>query len=979
MFDPSSGPRVFALPPGVDFLRGFLAGLEHRLYDHPPETWPKVQIYLNTRRAERRLRALFQAGPARLLPDIRLITDLAVDPTILGDGVVPVPALRRRLDLSRAITALLDTAPDIAPRSAIFDLAESLAALLDEMHGEGVSPDDLRALDVAHHSAHWARSLTFLSILNEFYLDETAPDSESRQRQAVEVLRTRWQQSPPDNPVLVVGSTGSRGTTAMFMQAVADLPNGALVLPGYDFDLPEASWHVLQSRPEAGDHPQAVIGKLLSKLNLKPGDVARWTGADPAEPSRNRLISLALRPAPVTDQWLVEGPELQGLAAATDAMTLIEAPDQRAEATAIAFALRQAAESGRRATLITPDRQLTRQVTAALDRWSLVPDDSAGRPLALTPPGVFLRMVVGLFGEDLTGEALLALLKHPLTHSGDGGRGDHLLRSRELELEMLRGGSPFPDLAEIRHWAGARNKDPGAVPWAVWLADLLDGLGDIRNRTLAEFVALHLSVANRLASGPDGRESSLWQKDAGQKAAETCAELRAHADAGGIFSPSEYAALFRAVLDRAEVREALTPHPDITIWGTLEARVEGADLVILGGLNDGIWPGLPGADPWLNRGMRAAAGLLLPERRIGLSAHDFQQAIAAPEVILSRSRRSAEAPTVASRWLIRLTNLLDGLAAEGKTALKGMRERGNALLDLADALDRPATPVPAAPRPSPRPPVASRPDGLSVTQIDRLIRDPYSIYARDILRLRPLEPLRPVPDARMRGEVLHNALEAFIAATMETLPPNAEARLMEVAARELALSAPWPAARRLWLAMLGRVAAEFVKGEQARRTRGQPLLLETKTRISLLDPPFVLTAKADRIDRTFEGDYVVYDYKTGALPTKAQIERFNKQLPLEGRMIELGAFPGLPPGSVAALEHIRLASSYEVRAIDLSGGIIADTWTGLARLIEAYRLRTTGYTARARMEKAKDHSDYDHLSRRGEWDDSDRARPEDVG
>jgi ATP-dependent helicase/nuclease subunit B len=62
-----------------------------------------------------------------------------------------------------------------------------------------------------------------------------------------------------------------------------------------------------------------------------------------------------------------------------------------------------------------------------------------------------------------------------------------------------------------------------------------------------------------------------------------------------------------------------------------------------------------------------------------------------------------------------------------------MRARGN-LAGLAAAFDTPPGDTPPEKRPSPRPPVAARPRSLSVTEIKTLIRDPYAIYARHVLR-----------------------------------------------------------------------------------------------------------------------------------------------------------------------------------------------------------------------------------------------------
>ena len=87
------------------------------------------------------------------------------------------------------------------------------------------------------------------------------------------------------------------------------------------------------------------------------------------------------------------------LPAATAGLTLARSARRRGiEALAIALRLRAAVQEGRRAALISPDRELTRQVAAALDRWGIEPDDSGGTPLHQTPPGR-LRQVADLRGR----------------------------------------------------------------------------------------------------------------------------------------------------------------------------------------------------------------------------------------------------------------------------------------------------------------------------------------------------------------------------------------------------------------------------------------------------------------------------------------------------------------------------------------------------------------------------------------------------
>ncbi len=980
MFEPAGSPRVFGLAPGVDFPKALVAGLEARLEGAAPEAWARVELLVNTRRMHRRIHRLFDAGPARLLPRIRLVTELGRDPAF-RDIPAPASPLRRRLELTQLVAALLDQQPDLAPRAALFDLADSLARLMDEMQGEGVPPEAIAALDVSDQSGHWARALRFVRLVQGFFAPDAAPDPEARQRMVVERLIAQWAAAPPQHPVLIAGSTGSRGTTALLMDAIARLPQGAVILPGFDFDQPEAAWDSLARAGQGDDHPQARFQRLMTRLEIPRGAIRPWHATPPPNANRNRLVSLALRPAPVTDQWMHEGPDLENLAEATAKVTLLEADQPRNEATAIAMRLRQAAEEGQTAAVITPNRMITRQISAALDRWGIVPDDSAGTPLPLTPQGRFLLQVAALFGTRVTPEAVLGLLKMPVTCTGSDQRGPHLAWTRAFELWLRRKGPAFVTGDTVLRWASGPGEEAARSHWAAWVADTLERLADVQPGPLLALIETHLTLAEQLANGPDPvEESRLWRSDAGEAARRVCDMISRDADAGGTLALRDYQALFRAVLNQQDVRDADAPHTGVLIWGTLEARVQGADLVILAGLNEGSWPEAPAHDPWLNRAMRRQAGLLSPETRIGLSAHDFQQAIVAPEVWLTRARRDDDAATVPARWLNRICTLLDGLPGQGgPEALKAMRARGDTWLTRTEQLEAPAPGLRPAHRPAPRPPVAARPRQLSVTRFKTLVRDPYAIYARYVLGLKRLDPLRKAPDAPLRGVLIHDALETFVETRTEAPLDVQKERLLSIASERFEAEAPWPAARRLWLAKLARVADQFLEDEAERLTRGVPASLEKTGRVALQDLGFVLTAQADRIDLTPGGTAIVYDYKTGSPPSAKEQQFFDRQLLLEAAMLEAGGFESLGPLAVDDAAFIGLGNPPRVVPAPLEKLPLPQIWHELRLLISAYLEPDQGYTARRRMARDSAAGDYDLLARFGEWDATDPPQPEDVG
>jgi double-strand break repair protein AddB len=980
MFKPSAKPRVFGLPSGADFAADLVAGLLDFAGDMPVQDFAKIQIFVNTTRMQRRIKDVFDAGPPRLLPRIRLITDLASDP-ISAQVDPPVSPLRRRLELAKFVSVLLDKEPELAPRAALYDLADSLAKLMDEMQGEGVTPDDIATLDITDQSGHWDRALKFLNIIAPYFAGDTAePDIEARQRQVIETLVATWAETPPSHPIIVAGSTGSRGATGLFMRAVAALPQGAILLPGFDFDMPDHVWDALDGdKGVAEDHPQFRFRKLMSSMDLNHDDVIQWGTHAAPNPARNALVSLSLRPAPVTDQWLSDGPKLGDLTAATIGLTLVEAPSPRAEAEAIALRFRQAAEDGITAALITPDRNLTRQVAAALDLWDITPDDSAGMPLALSPPGRFLRHVTDLTCNTLTGEALLTILKHPLCHSGDDDRGPHLLNTRELELQLRRHGPPFPTGQTIRNWADG-TKSEQKRDWADWIAQIIDQLEIRKIQSLTTHIEAVIALAEALSRGQsaDGT-GGLWDKGAGREARRICDTILRDADASGDMSAVEFAGLFGSLLAAGTVRDRDEGHPNILIWGTLEARVQSADLVILGGMNEGVWPEAPTPDPWLNRKMRAQAGLLLPERRIGLSAHDYQQAVAGAEVWITRAKRSADAETVPSRWVNRLTNLLSGLPDQnGPEALQKMHAEGDRWIAMAAQLSVPTESSKPAHRPSPRPPVDARPKEISVTRIKTLIRDPYAIYADKILRLKRLDPLVPTADAPLRGIIIHAILEEFIGSRPDANDPAALTQLMEIAARHFADQCPWPTIQAQWMARMEKLAPVFLAAEATRQTKGTLELSEGWGLMEIKSVGISITCKADRIDLSPDNTALIYDYKTGTVPTKDVQEKFDKQLLAEAVMVSRGAFKDLGEKHVDEAVFIGVNAAMRDVAAPLDKSPTEAVYAGLETLFGKWNLPTKGYSARMAMFSKDDASDYDHLSRFGEWTMADLPKPADV-
>ncbi len=976
MFEPSECPRVFGVPPGADFPKVVAERILDAHAGRPPEDLARVRLLVNSRRMKSRLASLFRASGPRLLPRILLVTE--IEKILPGLSLPrPVSRLRRQLDLMRLTASLVENEPDLAHPAAAVSLADSLAALIDEIEGERVTPEQLRAIETGDDSLHWQRSVKFLDIVGAYVarVAEEGSGFEARRRLGVESVSAAWRSDPPGTPVIVAGSTGSRTTTRMLMCAVARLPQGALMLPGFDADLPGQIWESLGSSRDFEDHPQYRFAALLSDLGMARDQVAVL--GEPPDKARNRLVSLSLRPAQVTDQWRSEGPGLGDLRAATASMALIEAADPRDEALAIAVSIREAVYGGERSALVTRDQALVRRVSAALARWNVVPDNSFGMPLSLTPPGTFLLQIGRLVGAPARSEDLISLLKHPLTRAGTN-RGKHLAHARQLELFLRRHAVHAVTALQVEAFAEA--SPDGRREWTGWLASCLESLGQLPAPTLRDALTRHLDLARAVSGGGDEDCERLWSRSAGKLVRSAVDGFLDESDFSGPVPFADYLRLLEGALLAERDRDPSGARPDVMAWGAREARVQGPDLVILGGLNEGRWPEQPYPDPWLNRKMRRGLGLPIPEGRTGLAAHDYQQAVAARRVILSRSFRDGEGDAVPSRWVNRLTNLLEGLPGQfGPDALDGMRRRGGRLLSLAGMLDRPAKAVRPEPRPAPSPPAAMRPKRLSVTEIQRLIRDPYAIYARHVLRLRPLPPLVPEPDARLKGTVFHAILAAFTESAALADAAAMRRRLLEIAEEEFRKAVPWPAVRSHWRGHLERISDWLVSEEIARRAGAVRGRTEVSGEMRLGAAGLEISGKADRIDLLPGGGLVIYDYKTGSIPSAPQILHFDRQLLIEAVMAERDAFEGIPGAPVRAVVHVSIGRSPGRRAVEPEGDFATDrVHAELTALLERFQRPETGYISRRAVERMRFRGDYDHLARFGEWDASATTRPRPV-
>jgi ATP-dependent helicase/nuclease subunit B len=1025
----SRPPRVFTIPASAQFVPTLINALrdgtlvESFSDSSDPLALASATLYLPTRRACRLARDTFldiTGAKAAILPRIVPIGDIDEDELVFADAINPgvldlkheLGGLERRLLLMQLVSRWAASqamrregnAPLVAnnPASALA-LADALARLMDDMTTRQVPWDKLDTLVPAEHDAYWQLTLQFLNeIVRHAWpaiLAERGKIEPAERRDLLIAAEAKRLAAHTSGPVIAAGSTGSMPATAALIETIAQLPHGAVVLPGLDTDLDEGAWDdIAGCRNEEGretlapaiGHPQFAMQALLRRIGITRAEVARL--GEPAAHGREAVISEVMRPADKTDQWRDLANGALRLDDALQDLAMIAAANAEEEALAIAVALREVLEmDAKTAALVTPDRALARRVLAALARWDVAVDDSGGDALADTSAGVFARLVADAALKGLEPVTLLALLKHPLLRLG-AGAGAHTHAIAVIEQAVLRGPRPKPGTAGLIHALNTlrSNHDklhrsdprarltPGQLQNAVDLVEALalalkplEMLARLR-QPLAGFADAHRHVVDALSQERRGDGLAFTGPD-GTALDKAFEEIADNAQDATAIAASDYPELFLAIVADKPVRRADRPGVRVRIYGPLEARLQSIDRVVLGGLVEGVWPPETRSDPWLSRPMRKSLGLDLPERRISLSAHDFAQMFGAGEVVLAYPAKLSGAPTVPSRFIQRLA------AVAGDTRWDAALARGERYLAWARELDRPDTTPKPMPRPEPKPPRETRPTGLSVTEIETWLRDPYSIYARHVLRLRPLDAIDTPPGARDRGTVIHGAIAAFTERFKHALPSDPVAELIRLGEEAFATLEDYPEARAFWWPRYLRIARWFADFEARRRANLTGISAEVDGRLAipLGDREFTLRTRADRIEHGRDGRYAILDYKTGRPPTGPQVASgLTPQLTLEGAILRAGQFPDIPAdSSIAEIVYVTLRGGEPAGAdiaIDLGNSTpdakADEALRELTKLVTKFDDETVGYLSKERpMFMRRGGGDYDHLARVKEW------------
>ena len=956
---------------------------------YQPDELARTQIYLPSRRAARALSAAFlqqSHGAPLLLPKMHAIGDIDEDDSLivselglpeLGDMPPAIPQMRRLCLIARQVKSFPIGGQRPTDAQA-FALAGALIQLGDQVQNAEFDVAEMADLWPKELAAHWQDIAQFLSIMWQFWPQileaEQAMDPVARRIALMERQAALWQANPPTYPVIIAGSTGTLPATQKLMKAVATLPQGQIIFPGMIPDLSDDDWQAICADKVHPLHPTSVT---LSALSVRHDDIALWPESaaklDAVLP-RIHFMKEVMRPASQTEKWraLGSGDEaLMGQHSFTGFRRL-EAQDAHEEAALIALAMRHCLEVPEKtAILVTADRQLARMVQSELRRFDIEIDDSAGEPLLQTSLGTYLMLLSRLFQSTDFISDLMALADHPLSA---GGCDRVIFREMvsTLNRHHLRGALPFRDGAGlISHLASTPELQQFVAEHL--LAPLAPIMAAKQDTSLSETASLLGQVAEAFAATDNddvaAAVSKLWSGPSGVAAAKALRELSLHGTDFPI-SHEGFAAILREVLANIDVRQPFQKQSRLAILGAVESRMISADLVILSGLNEGIWPPKANQDLWMNQAMAEAMGLPHKQWRIALSAHDFMMAACMPEVLITRARRTAEGLALPSRWLTRMDAVMTALKISDLIAPRLPD-------DLAEimAYRTKMTPTPIAP-PAPCPPVSLRPTQFSATQFDTLISDPYAIYAKRILGLRALAPVNEAPNAALKGTLFHQALQLFTQAHPTGQITDEHLAIMLELAQPL--FQPWLShyeVQHFWWPQFIAVAQWFLSADNDMRQSGDLSFAEVQgeVEINLGARHATITAKADRIVLHDDGSVTIIDYKTGAMPSQRDVTLGRStQMLVEAGLIAKGGYQTIAKGgTIRALHYWKLHGRGQ-EAGDIKNVVpkefdehsLLDTITNL---LIRFEQQDMPYHAEPDARATQRYSDYRHLARIKEW------------
>jgi len=876
--------------------------------------------------------------PTTVLPRIIPIGDLSEDEMFFEqtqgvDKIIPaIDNFERHLIFTQKIMQLppKEGLPkfSLAQASA---LAVQLENLVDKVHNEELDFANLNNLVPEEYAEHWHKTLDLLKLITERWPQilqkKHQIDAAQKQNILLKLQIEQWQKNNPKTHIIAAGIYADYPQIKEFLRGIKNLPNGQIYINGLDRNLSDEEFFGADE-----NHPQYQLARLLEFLDVRREEIADLCPSQNLQ--RERFVSEVMRPAEGTGKWL----ELKKNPLpheAFDGLNIIACENLHNEALSAALIIREKLEDPQnRIAFVSPDRNLARMAASELERWGIVADDTAGKPLHLQPVSIFLRQLIKTAQNNFEDIDFLALVKNPFCLCGQKV-ADFRKNARDFEINILR--------------KKKSEKYPQLVEWGEKIKEKIRPLANLMEQKqvdLKELIKVHLATAQNLADSEEKFGAKiLWKGEAGKLASSFFADLLEYCGTLEKIDPQEYADFVDNLMSSIVVRRQYGTHPRVKIMGPMEARLNNFNTVIVAGANEGVWPPSSEADPWMSRPMKKDFGLPLPEKKVGIFAFDFANLLCQDNVYITRSMSVDNVETNKSRWLLRLETVV---FANG-TKIEELYEDKYYL--WAKEIER-TDKIIQIKEPNPCPPLDLRPKRFSATALQTLIDNPYAVFAKYVLNLYPLDAIGEEADARDYGILIHKIIEEFNNKYSAGLPQNAEDIYIELGKKIFSQCGYEQKHLIFWWAKFVKTVKWILKRESKQRIGIRRIFSENsgKMQLNLSNGNVAITAKADRIDEYIDGSLSVIDYKTGSsIPTKTAVESFKAvQLVAEGIIAAHGGYEKISGKEVKDIKYWQLlGKNMEIRR-DNMGDFLSDGLIAIEKLLEEYNNDVKPYNVKSK-------------------------------
>ncbi len=918
--------NVFNIPANYHFFRSLFDWAEKKFGAEISQ----VKFFLPNRRSCREFREVFlQKKTNTILPQIKAISDISYEdffdflPNLEAkeniDELLKIKTLSGSdylFFLSQEIQKLSIFGQDLDFEQA-FKIAINLQSLFDDIEREEIDLKKLEEIDDSNLSQHRLLTLDFLKNfhvqIKNSLLKKDVFFASSSQNFIIQKFVSLLEKQGSKTPIVIAGSTGSVSFSSKLIRAISQ-KNFVVLHGASDEDF------------AAENHPQFFLNRLIKFLKIEKkaiGQIAEEKFSLSPQ-SRQKLISLMVLPSAETLKWQEVSKYLDVENTSQDLAKnfhLIEAKNEIEEAKIIKLILLEALQNKKTSALITNNDKLAKLVKLELEQSFLPFNDTRNLSIFNSHLVNFLLLILELIESDFNSHSLLAILKNPLcAYSQD----KKLLA--DFEIKILRQDRANSGLE------GINKKLENDKILKEFFGNFCADFSEFSTFTLASQTSALVKIAQNLSK-------KTWQQLLEPEPAqielfEFFEKLKTQKEI--TLNSKNLLSSFKTLLSQLSYFEKSDASAPIQILSTIEARLLNYDLVIIASLNEGDFPQVE-AENWLGKKIKKDLGIDRVLKKSGQSAYDFCNYLSNRSVVLTRCKSSNGGVLIESPFLLKFKTICQKIGVSLNSG-----EKYFALLAKTNEVQSRQIKVA-----NPKPKIEFRPKKISITDISKLLSDPYDIYAKKILQLKELEKIDFEPSYAEFGSFIHKALEEFVKNPKEE---NFLEKAQEIFEEYFLFSE----SKLIWWPKFENIFAEFVKENQR--------FLNLENRVEIPADVFVagitIRGKIDRVIVNDEGGLEIFDYKTGQVPGKKDVMLgINPQLTLAALM--------LLEEKIASLNYWKLSSSSasEIKKIcdDREEILIltAAAKAGLARLFEFFANEENGYTATDNSAR----SDYKNLAR----------------